>query len=259
MLKVVFEDEALLVIDKPPNLVVTATQTQQEPTLEDLLKNNYHIQADRSGIVHRLDKDTSGLMLVAKNNLVLQALQIQFKERTVDKSYLALVHGRVEQAGKIETLIGRNPGDREKFVVFADEEDDSGILRQAITEYQPISQYQFLTSEYQNLLVNFNKIQQRKLNKANYNVFSLLRCHPLTGRTHQIRVHLKYIGHSIVGDEKYGGRKTARLDKRWCPRQFLHAAELSFDHPQTGERLEFESKLPKDLQDILDKLEECQS
>ena len=101
---------------------------------------------------------------------------------------------------------------------------------------------------------DLNKIQTRKLERSNYNQFTLVNCFPFTGRTHQIRVHLKHIGFPIVSDEKYGGRKTVRLDRRWCPRQFLHAAKLELNHPKTGERMEFESPLPEDLKMALNLL-----
>ena len=111
--------------------------------------------------------------------------------------------------------------------------------------------FQFSIFNFQSIFNDLNKIQTRKLERSQYGIFTLLRCYPQTGRTHQIRVHLKYIGFPIVGDGKYGGRKTGRLDHRWCPRQFLHAAKLEFNDPQTGERLSFESELPEDLQQVL--------
>ncbi len=259
MVRVVFEDSSLLVLDKPPGLVVTSSETQSEPSLQDILAKEYKISAERSGIVHRLDKDTSGLLVVAKDDDTLVKLQAQFKSREVKKEYLALVHGLVEEAGKVEASIARNPGDREKFVVMEGEG-----AREAVTEYEPIKNFQFSKSDssqaplifnFQKIFEGFNKIQMRKLEKSGYGKFTLLKCHPLTGRTHQIRVHLKYLGFPIVGDSKYGGRKTVRLDHRWCPRQFLHAARLEFIHPKTGEKMSFESPLPEDLKTVLETLE----
>ena len=199
-----------------------------------------------------MDKDTSGLILVAKRSEVFENLQSQFKERTVSKQYLALVHGRVEKGGRVEAPIIRNPGDREKFVVV----EGSGIEgREAVTEYKP-EKLRVMSPEFmEKIFQGFTKIQFRKLRTMNYEQFTLLRCHPLTGRTHQIRVHLKYLGFPIVADSKYGGRKTVRLDHRWCPRQFLHASVLEFNHPQTGERIRLESKLPEDLEKVLSCLE----
>lgn len=248
MIRVVYSDDYLLVIDKPPGLVVTSTQTQTEPTLEDILKTEFLIKIERSGIVHRLDKDTSGLLVVAKTAEVMEKLQAQFKERTTHKEYLALVHGWVEKGGRIEAPIGRNPGDREKFVVQV-----GG--REAVTEYEPIEKFKIQNAKFKIIFEGFNKIQFKKLEKSHYGDFTLLRCKPLTGRTHQIRVHLKYIGFPIVGDEKYGGRKISRLDHRFCKRQFLHAAKLEFTHPVTGKRMSLESKLPEDLETVLKELE----
>lgn len=246
MVRVVFEDSSLLVLDKPPGLVVTSSETDKVPSLQDILAKEYKISAERSGIVHRLDKDTSGLLVIAKDNETLAALQAQFKSREVRKEYLALVHGFVEKAGKVGASIARNPGDREKFVVMEGEG-----ARPAVTEYEPLERLQFTDDRLQEVFSDFSKIQMRKLDRSNYGQFTLLRLKPLTGRTHQIRVHLKYIGFPIVGDGKYGGRKTVRLDHRWCPRQFLHAARLEFTHPKTGERMSFESKLPGDLEKAL--------
>jgi len=245
VLKIVFEDDYFLVIDKAPGIVVTSSETQKEPSLEDNLKNEYKIFALRSGIVHRLDKDTSGLLVVGKNNEIVENLQSQFKERTIQKEYLALVHGFIESPGKIDAPIFRNPGNREKFIV--DDESLSASSKEAVTQYQPEQKLIMGREAKERVFSGFNKIQLRKMENTKYGEFTLLLCHPQTGRTHQIRVHLKYIGHPIVGDEKYGGKKTVRLDHRWCKRQFLHAAKLELMHPITGKKMVFESKLPEDL------------
>lgn len=259
MIKIIFQDDYLLVLDKPPGLVVTSSETnpfdyaqgRHEETLEDILKTDFGIKIERGGIVHRLDKNTSGLLVVAKTDEVLEKLQTQFKERTVKKQYLTLVHGWVEKTGKIDAPILRNPRNREKFI--ADENMENG--KEAVTEYEPLERLQISGDRLQEIFAGFNKIQFRKLRTTNYELFTLLRCFPHTGRTHQIRVHLKYIGNSVVADEKYGGRKTYRLDKRWCPRQFLHAAKLEFSHPVSGERVVFESPLLEDLNKALEVLE----
>lgn len=223
MLKIIYEDNDLMVLDKPPGLVVT-----EIPGMP----------------AHRLDKDTSGVLLVAKTQEALENLQAQFKQREIKKQYLALVHGTILEGGKIKGAIGRNPGNREKFTVLADG-------KEAETEYEPLERLQFTGDRLQEIFSDFNKIQTRKLSTIHYNLFTLLRCYPKTGRTHQIRVHLKHIKFPIVSDDKYAGRKMNRLDHRWCPRMFLHAAKIGFKHPVSGKWMEAESKLPEDLEKAL--------
>ena len=261
-------------MDKPPGLVVDRSETQQGETLEDLLKDYYDTLVyhsedipQRMGIVHRLDKDTSGVLLVAKTQAALENLQNQFKMRKTKKEYLALVHGLVERGGVVEGAIGRNPVKREKFTVFTTAKSKGanvihppgGLawhLKEAVTEYEPLKKYQISNIKYQIVFGDFNKIQIRKLERMGYNHFTLLTCKPLTGRTHQIRVHLKYKGFPIVADQKYVGRKMYRLDKRWCPRMFLHAKKIGFKHPVSGMWMEVESELPEDLKVALDNLDE---
>lgn len=243
LINILFQDDSLLVLEKPAGLVVDKSQTQQENTLENWLADKVK-NVDRNGIVHRLDKDTSGLILIAKTPQVLENLQKQFQDRVVKKEYLALVHGIIDKPGKVEGAIGRNQGNREKFSVVLEG-------KQAETEYEPVKQLTIDNEQLAKIFSGLNKIQMRKLERMNYNQFTLVKCHPLTGRTHQIRVHLKHIGFPIVADEKYTGRKVCRLDKRWCPRQFLHAFRIEFRHPQTNEWMEFESKLPEDLEKSL--------
>ncbi|MDD2823343.1 MAG: RluA family pseudouridine synthase [Candidatus Daviesbacteria bacterium] len=257
MISVVFQDDQILVLEKPAGIVSTSSETQIEPSLEDILGKEFSINLDRSGIVHRLDKDTSGLLVVAKTKESLENLQSQFKERNVQKEYLALVHGLVEKEGIIEASILRHPGDREKFTTI-DQLKFKGeglTVKEAVTEYKPMNSFQLSVVSLQQIFEGFNSIQMRKLERTGYGKFTLLRCFPRTGRTHQIRVHLKYLGFPIVGDDKYGGRKTTRLDHRWVKRQFLHAAHLEFDHPTTGKRMSFDSPLPNDLQEALDNLQ----
>ncbi|MBM3205878.1 RluA family pseudouridine synthase [Candidatus Shapirobacteria bacterium] len=233
--QILFEDESLLVVDKPAGMVVNKAETTEgETTLQDWISKNFQFplaqdETLRNGIVHRLDKETSGLLMVAKNKSVFEDLQRQFKERKVQKKYLALVHGQVmPRQGTIEASISRSPFDRKKFGIFL-----GG--RQAKTQYEVKSQY------------CLTKTGER---------FSLLTLFPQTGRTHQLRVHLKFINHPVVADEKYGGRKTARADRRWCPRQFLHAWGLSFVHPLSQERIDLSAKLPSDLQLAMMNLDE---
>lgn len=227
--KIIFEDKTILVINKPAGMVVNRAKTIKERTVQDWLEGYLRIKSrgigERAGIVHRIDRETSGILVVAKTQKAFKNLQKQFKERRVEKRYLALVHGEVKpKEGVIEVPISRSPFNRKKFGVFL-----GG--RPAKTRY---------------------------IAKRNYTLYAirytLLELVPTTGRTHQIRVHLKYLGHPVVADEKYAGRKTARSDRQWCPRQFLHASYLSFIHPKSGRKVEFFLALPSDLKKALEKL-----
>lgn len=183
----------------------------------------------RSGIVHRLDKETSGVLLIAKTEEAFGKLQGQFKEREVGKTYMALVHGRVEPpGGVIRAPVGRLPWHRERFGILA-----GG--REAETEYKVLS-------------IMYYELGGKK------EELSLINLYPKTGRTHQIRVHLKSIGHPIVGDLLYAGRKTARKDRKWCPRLFLHASKIGFTHPTAGRRMIIEAALPVELARVLESL-----
>ena len=226
--KVVFEDNHLLVLDKPAGWVVNVAKTTiGQQVLQSWLAQNYNYplaknRENRSGIVHRLDKETSGILVVAKRKEAYDNLQKQFRERVVEKTYIALVHGKVSpEKGIIEAPVGRLPWRRDRF----------GVLpggRSAKTSYKVIAYY--------------------LLDDACY---TLLELYPKTGRTHQIRIHMKYINHPVVGDAFYAGRKTARKDRTWCPRLFLHANKLGFFHPFTFKKLTFESVLTQDLQSVL--------
>lgn len=233
--KVIFEDEVILIIDKPAGLVINRSDTTQKvATLQEWLEKYLKLSGlgigDRAGIVHRLDKDTSGIIIVAKTQTAFVNLQLQFKERQVEKKYLALAHGKIEpSSGTIRASISRSAFNRKKFGVFL-----GG--REAETKY---------------------KVLSIKYKVPNF--YSLVELEPKTGRTHQIRVHLKHIGHPIAGDEVYAGRKTYQADRKWCPRQFLHAAFLSFTHPQTNKTVKFLSPLPSDLTDSLTKLVKYQN
>jgi len=243
--QILYEDEFLLVLNKPAGWVVNRSQTVKKETLQDWLEKNFQFsvfsfQNYRSGIVHRLDKNTSGVLVVAKKPEVFENLQRQFKERTVKKRYLVLVHGKVQPLeGVIRAPIARSPFDRKKFGVFL-----GG--REAETKYRVIS--------------NFFRPKQRgkQISNSGKEDFSLLEVEPKTGRTHQIRVHLKYLGYPVVADEFYAGRKTYRADKLWCPRQFLHACELSFTHPQSGKKVKFSASLSLDLKKALECLKKCE-
>lgn len=228
--KVIFEDNQILVIDKPYGWVVNSAETTADTeTVQDWIEKNWDFFSSgddqnfhwRRGIVHRLDKETSGILLVGKTVNSFLNLQSQFKERKVKKKYLALVHGKLEpEEGIIDFPISRNPFNREKFGVFL-----GG--RKSVTKYSVI--------EY-----------LRLKSKPDGEYYSLVEARPKTGRTHQIRVHFKQIGHPVFADEKYGGRKTSRTDRKICPRQFLHAASISFFHPD-GDSIGFTAELPDDL------------
>ena len=235
--QVVFEDDRLLVVGKPSGLVVNRSQSARYQTLQDWIQERYGVHFEnnggdfskRNGIVHRLDKETSGLLLVAKLPATFEYLQQQFKRREVQKKYWGLVHGKVEPTtGEIALPISRNPFSRKKFGVFL-----GG--RAAKTEYRVIKIFQ-------------------KEDHSSGEFFSLLALFPKTGRTHQLRVHLKYLHHPLVADPIYGGRKTFRSDIKWCPRLFLHAAGLSFIHETTCRKVSYFSPLPIELVQVLQKL-----
>lgn len=226
--KVIFQDDGFFVIDKPSGWITNeADTTTNQPVLQTWIRENfeYPLKGDREfrdGIVHRLDKETSGILLVAKTRQAFEALQAQFKSREVEKTYIALLHGVVEPSvGIIKAQVGRLPWRRDRF----------GVLpggRESETNYKVIKTYEIRGSK-----------------------FSLVEFFPKTGRTHQIRIHAKHIGHPIVGDEFYAGRKTARSDRSWCPRLFLHAASIKFVHPTSKELVRFETDLPEDLRKLL--------
>lgn len=224
--KIIYEDDSLFVIDKPAGWIVNeASTTKNQPVLQTWLRQfDYALANDeeyRHGIVHRLDKETSGVMIVAKDKESFNKLQSEFKAREVQKTYIALVHGPIKEEGKIEVPVGRLPWRRDRFGIVA-----GG--RNSLTEYKPIEFY-----------------------KGDRGGYTLTEFYPKTGRTHQIRIHCKYIGHAIVADDFYAGRKTARNDKKWCPRLFLHAKSIKFIHPVSKQLIEFSSDFPKDLQDTL--------
>lgn len=227
--KIIFEDDHLLIIDKPSGWITnSASTTGSQPVLESWLAENFqfpifNFPECRHGVAHRLDKETSGILLVAKTKEMFEKLQGMFKERKVEKSYIALLHGRVEPLqGVIKAPVGRLPWRRDRF----------GVLpggREAETRYR---------------VIRYKEIKGKP--------YSLVEFFPKTGRTHQIRIHAKYIGHPIVGDEFYAGRKTAREDRKWCPRLFLHATGIKFNYgPLLNTKREFYSSLPVDLQNIL--------
>ncbi len=239
-----YEDDDLMVISKPPGLVVHPGIGHERGTLVNALA--WHLRKpdmpvlpgntpDRPGLVHRIDKDTSGLMLIAKNDYTMTHLAKQFFDHTITRAYNAIVWGVPEpSSGTIEGHLGRDPRFRQLMTVF--EEGESG--KEAITHYDVMEDLYYI---------------------------SLVKCILQTGRTHQIRVHMKHLGHPVFNDDRYGGDRIMKgtvftkykqfVDNCFtiCPRQALHARTLGFEHPTTGERLLFEAELPTDMQNLLDK------
>ena len=231
-LKIIFEDKDLLVIDKPFGMVVHPAPGNRDRTLVNALLAHCGASLSgiggvaRPGIVHRLDKDTSGLMVVAKNDFTHQALTRQFADRSLSRTYRALVWGTpLLLSGQIEAAIGRHPRERVKMAVTT-----KG--KPALTYYKVLEIFEFA---------------------------SLLECKLATGRTHQIRVHLAHIGHPVIGDKVYGGRKSQTVvekvkDLKVFSRQALHAIDIEFIHPRSGKGVRFSSSLPRDMTSLLKKL-----
>ena len=241
-LNIVYEDDDVLVVNKPAGMVVHPGHGHYEGTLINALSHHLGISQDadaldeRMGIlVHRIDKDTSGLLAVAKNDESQLKLAKQFFDHSIDRRYNAIVWGDMpEDEGTVESFIGRDPGDRLRFRSVEDEERG----KRAVTHWKVLERFGFVT---------------------------LVECKLETGRTHQIRVHMSQLGHPIFNDERYGGaeiRKGTIYAKyrqfiqncfAICPRQALHARTLGFVHPRTGEWLQFDSALPEDMAALLDK------
>lgn len=230
-IKIIYEDNDILVADKPAGIVVFPEgQTKENTLIDELIKKYPELkdagESPRYGIVHRLDKDTSGILLIAKNNKSLIFLQKQFINREVEKKYLALVTGSAkEEKGEIKTLIGRAPGDKRKQKAYLPDDPKSQGKREAVTEYKVIERFKDYT---------------------------LLEVEIKTGRRHQIRCHFSYIHHPIAGDKLYGF-KNSPLPKG-LTRQFLHATELKIRLPN-GEIKKFASEFPEELNNILKNLE----
>lgn len=226
---IVYEDDDIAVIDKPQGLTVHAGNGNLSGTLVNALlfrlKSLSTINGVvRPGIVHRIDKDTSGLLVVAKNDAAHLSLSAQIAEKTCAREYLALCEGIFkEDRGTVETQIGRHPTDRIRMAVLP-----AGKGRRAVTHFEVVKRYA--------------------------KGFTLVRFRLETGRTHQIRVHCRYMGHPIVGDPVYGSKK----QKFELKGQLLHAFRLSLDHPRTGERMTFESPLPAHFKRVLDILEKSE-
>jgi 23S rRNA pseudouridine1911/1915/1917 synthase len=238
-LDIVYEDAALLLINKPPGLVVHPGHGNYTGTLVNALA--FHFQnlpmnsSERPGLVHRIDKDTSGLLVIAKTEAAMTHLAKQFEAKTSEREYVALVWGNVkEEQGTIEGNIARHVKDRMQMAVFADPE----VGKPAVTHYKVLERFGYVT---------------------------LISCTLETGRTHQIRVHLKHIGHTLFNDERYGGNLILKgttftkykqfIDNcfKILPRQALHAKTLGFVHPTTGEMMRFDTELPLDMQELIEK------
>jgi len=219
---IVYEDQDVIVIDKPRGLVVHPAPGNYSGTIVNGLL--YHCKdlsgingVLRPGIVHRIDKDTSGLIMVAKNDKAHLSLAQQLQEHTVERKYIALVHGTFpHEVGTVDAPIGRDPKDRKKMAVVFENS------KHAITHF---------------------------VVKERFKQHSLIECRLETGRTHQIRVHMQYIGHPIVGDPKYGKGDTLGMNG-----QALHASTLGFVHPRSGERLIFQSEIPHDMSAVIERL-----
>ena len=231
-IEVLLETPACIVINKPAGLVVNRAESVKTATLQDWIEEqSWYIHHDddnyrsRSGLVHRLDKETSGALVIAKHPASLEELQRQFHDREVEKTYLALVHGDIEvESATVVLPIGRSTVMRGRFVV-----DPHG--RPSETTYEVVDRY-----------------------KDGDQAFSLVRLYPKTGRTHQIRVHMKHIGHPLVADPLYLGKHRTQQDRAWCPRQFLHAEQLHFTDPDQPKKISVSAPLSADLQTVLDRM-----
>jgi len=224
-LKILHEDEALLVISKSAGMVVHPAPGHDSGTLVHALLHHCKDLTgiggrERPGIVHRLDKDTSGVLVVAKTDLAHRVLSRQFRDHSIDRSYLALVCGRIKKSGRVILAIGRDRLNRKKISARTNHP------REAETRY---------------------RIKERFKNTTLLEVF------PQTGRTHQIRVHLAYMGHPVLGDKDYGGKRPQQHDLL-CKRQMLHAATLGFAHPTRRDRMSFHADIPEDMSVLLREL-----
>ncbi|QDO93853.1 RluA family pseudouridine synthase [Formosa sediminum] len=238
---IVYEDDDLLVVNKPAGMVVHPGHGNYSGTLINALI--YHFDnlpensSGRPGLVHRIDKDTSGLLVVAKTEEAMAQLSLQFAEKTSEREYVAIVWGNVEdEEGTVEGNIGRHPKNRLQNTVFFGDDEDKG--KPAVTHYKVIERLGYVT---------------------------LVSCKLETGRTHQIRVHMKHIGHTLFNDERYGGEKILKgttftkykqfVDNcfKILPRQALHAKTLGFEHPRTKEFMRFNTDIPEDMQLCIEK------
>lgn len=239
--QIIYQDENFAVINKPSGMIVNNADTARDAyTVQDFILENYKLQttnnklenssefSKRGGIVHRLDKETSGALIVAFNEETFVALQQQFKERTIKKEYIALCHGRLVSEGEINVPIGRLPWNRMRF----------GVIPQGRASY-----------------TKFKVLEIKKLKEGKkVEELSLVEVYPQTGRTHQIRVHMQYAGHPIFADSLYAGRKNIVHDRKLLSRHFLHASKIYFKNPSTQEELMISAPMPPELVDFLARL-----
>ena len=238
-LDIVFEDEHVLVINKPAGLVVHPGAGNADGTVLNALLAHYPAieTIPRAGIVHRLDKDTSGVMVAAASELGMNSLSKQFYDRTTSREYVAIVWGDVEQdEGTIEGHIGRSLKDRLQMAVFPDGSEG----KHAVTHYKVLQRFGYVT---------------------------VVSCKLETGRTHQIRAHMRFLGHPLFNDERYGGDKILKGTSfskyrqfimncfKACPRHALHAKTLGFEHPKSGEQMRFDTVIPEDMMEVIRKFE----
>lgn len=240
-LDIVYEDDVLLVVNKPAGMVVHPGHGNYSGTLINALVHHFdnlpNNSSDRPGLVHRIDKDTSGLLVIAKTEQAMAHLSKQFFDKTSEREYVAIVWGNVEEEeGTVEGNIGRNPKNRLQNIVYLGDDEDKG--KPAVTHYKVLERLGYVT---------------------------LVSCKLETGRTHQIRVHMKHIGHTLFNDERYGGDKILKgttfskykqfVDNcfKVLPRQALHAKTLGFEHPETGKWMSFDTEIPEDMQQCVEK------
>jgi len=280
-IEILFEDQDIAVINKPAGVVVNQADTNREMSIQEwweerpefaqqatarnfswkeLVPEDYptefgtpeQIFEERGGIVHRLDKETSGVMVLAKNPGALLNLLSQFRKREVQKQYQCLVHGKFQvEKDTINLPLARSPENRLRYQVMPDG-------RPASTEYEVAQFFPHINVEKANAFIHerfptatdLPRPLPKKL-RSTYQGFSLVNCWPKTGRTHQIRVHLSHLKHPIVADEIYLGHKRDQLDHLWCKRLFLHALELKFTHPRTNKKVVFKTALPAELTQAL--------
>ncbi len=242
-LNIVYEDDEIVIVNKHAGLVVHPGHGNYSGTLINALM--YHFQhlplfqqkQPRPGLVHRLDKDTSGIMILAKTEFAMAYLAKQFFDRTTDRQYVAIVWGSIkDDEGTIVGNLGRNPKDRMQMVVF----EDTELGKHAVTHYKVLKRWSY---------------------------FTMVSCKLETGRTHQIRAHFKHIGHPLFNDELYGGSHILKGQNtgtykhfiqncfETCGRQALHAKSLGFTHPQTKLKMAFDSELPRDIQELIEKFD----
>jgi 23S rRNA pseudouridine1911/1915/1917 synthase len=246
---IIHEDDHIVVINKPPGIVVNNAESVKGETVQDwahtylgitrpevvfkpvihpdgTVERNIPLEfAGRAGIVHRIDKETSGCLVIAKTPVVFEELQRQFKEREIHKTYLAIVHGAVvPEVGEVRAPVGRLPWNKEHFGIVPGGKD-------SVTRYKVERSWETVHGK-------------------NHETVSLVALFPETGRTHQIRVHMKYINHPLVGDYLYAGRKTARNDRLWAPRVMLHAWKIEFSYPPSH-LLALEAPIPDDMKSII--------